>query len=130
MKTPTPKKIFIVDDEPLMTELLKDYLSREVEHDIHCFFTGEESRTHMDECPDVIILDHYLNMKDKNAATGLDLLPHIRKSCPSAHVIMLSAQERYSVAAQSIQKGAERYIFKNDPKAFEEIAGIIDEINL
>jgi hypothetical protein len=40
---------------------------------------------------------------------------------------MLSSQERYGVALQSIQKGAENYVVK-DQDAFEKIISLIDSI--
>jgi DNA-binding NarL/FixJ family response regulator len=40
---------------------------------------------------------------------------------------MLSSQERYAIALQTIQKGAEQYVMK-DEEAFGKIASIIREI--
>ena len=51
----------------------------------------------------------------------------MKKNNPKIHVIMLSSQERYSVALQTIQKGAEQYVMK-DEEFFEKITTIINEI--
>ena len=40
---------------------------------------------------------------------------------------MLSSQERYVVAMQTIQKGAEQYLIK-DKDAFEKIAAIVNSL--
>ena len=40
---------------------------------------------------------------------------------------MLSGQEKYGVALQTIQKGAEQYLMK-DENAFEEIVKMINEM--
>ncbi len=40
---------------------------------------------------------------------------------------MLSSQERYSIAAQTISKGAEQYVIKDD-NAFDNIDKILNEI--
>jgi DNA-binding NarL/FixJ family response regulator len=122
------KKIFIVDDDPFMQESLKDYLTREEPHQISVFSTGEESLKHLAEKPDIIILDYHLNSQSKDAATGMEILKTIKKHYPNIPVIMLSSQERYAVAMQTIQKGAEQYVVK-DKDAFEKIAGIIKELN-
>jgi DNA-binding NarL/FixJ family response regulator len=123
-----PKKIFIVDDDVMLTEALQDYLTRKIAHHVSCFHTGEECLDHLSEAPDVIILDYYLNTVQKDAANGMEILQSIKKHYPATHVIMLSNQERYSIATQTIQKGAEQYVIK-DESAFEKIALLIREIS-
>lgn len=120
-----PKKIFIVDDDMMLTEALKDYLTRKVAHDVRIFSTGEECIQHLNENPDFIILDYFLNSVQKDAANGMEILQVIKKNFHHIHVIMLSNQERYSIALQTIQKGAEQYVIK-DEAAFEKIAAMID----
>ena len=124
MKIEAPKKIFIVDDDEMLTMALSDYLTRELNHDIHVFHTGEECVKHLDEQPDVVILDFYLNTVEKDAANGLQVLEAIRKHLPNSRFIMLSSQESYAKAAQTIQKGAEQYVIKGED-AFEKIARLI-----
>ena len=122
------KKIFIVDDDPFMQESLKDYLTRDVPHSISVFNTGEECLKHLADKPDVIILDFHLDSQSKDAASGMEILKTIKKHYPNIPVIMLSSQERYAVAMQTIQKGAEQYVIK-DKNAFEKIASMVREIN-
>lgn len=121
------KKIFVVDDDPMLTEALQDYLTRKEAHVVSVFQTGEECLKHLSEGPDVVILDYYLNSVHKDAANGMEILQTIKKQLPSAHVIMLSSQERYGVAMQTLIKGAEQYVIK-DEDAFEKIAGMIANI--
>jgi two-component system OmpR family response regulator len=123
-----PKKIFIVDDDPMLTVALEDYLTRKIPHIISSFDTGEKCLEHLSEKPDVIILDYYLNTVQKDAASGLEILNTIRKHYPSIHVIMLSSQEHYGIALKTLQKGAEQYVIKDD-EAFEKIARMINEIH-
>jgi Response regulator containing CheY-like receiver, AAA-type ATPase, and DNA-binding domains len=124
MKTIEPKKIFIVDDDEMLTEALSDYLTREVDHVIKVFYTGEEFIEHIDENPDVVILDYYLNTVQKDAANGLEVLEMIHDHLKNTRVIMLSSQESYVTAAKTIQKGALQYVIK-DEDAFEKIANSI-----
>ena len=128
MEYSIPRKIFIVDDEPLLTQALKDYLTREVPHQISIFNTGEECLKRLHEKPDVVILDYYLNSVQKDAANGLEILQTIRKYHPSIHVIMLSSQDKYSTAFESIQKGAEQYVIKGED-AFHEVEELIQELH-
>lgn len=122
-----PKKIFIVDDDIMLTEALTDYLTRKTPHTIHVFHTGEECLTNLSEHPDIVILDYYLNTVQKDAANGMEILTGIRKQDKHIHVIMLSSQERYGIALQTIQKGAEQYVIK-DTDSFQKIAEMIEEM--
>jgi two-component system OmpR family response regulator len=128
MELDKPRKIFIVDDDTMLTEALKDYLTRRTPNDIRIFNTGEECLKSLAENPDVIILDYYLNSVQKDAANGMEILQVIKKHYPEIHVIMLSSQERYTIALQTIQKGAEQYVIK-DGNAFGKIASMIREFN-
>lgn len=124
MEFSKPKKIFIVDDDEMLTEALSDYLTRKVAHNIRIFNTGEDCMQHISENPDVVILDFYLNTVKKEAASGLEVLEAIRKHLPNTRFIMLSSQESYGIAARTIQKGAEQYVIK-DNDAFRKIADLI-----
>ncbi len=128
METGKLKKIFIVDDDAMLTEAMKDWLTREVPHHVSTFLTGEECLKHLYESPDVVVLDYYLNSVSKDAANGIEILGAIKKYDPAIHVIILSSQEHYGIAAKTIQKGAEHYVRK-DENAFETIASLINEIN-
>src|SRR5690606_1960996 len=100
MEYSKPKKIFIVDDDPMLTEALRDYLTRMVKHDIHCYATGEECLKELEQNPDVIILDYHLDTVQKDAANGMKILQTVKKNYPQIEIIMLSSQESYVVAMQ------------------------------
>ena len=119
------KKIFIVDDDVMLTESLSDYLTRTVAHKVSVFPTGEDCLKHLDESPDIVILDYFLNTVQEDAANGMEILQTIKRNYPKTHVIMLSSQERYAVAMQTIQKGAEQYVVK-DKDAFRKIADMLN----
>lgn len=72
--------------------------------------------------PDVIIF--YLNMVNKDAANGLEILEEIQGRIDSTRVIMFSSQESYVTATKTVQKGALQYIIK-DEDAFQKIADSI-----
>ncbi len=123
MHSKIAKKIFIVDDDQLQTTMLEDYLTREIKHHVTTFTTGEECIKHLDDQPDIIILDYNLNSVYNGAANGIKILEHIKKMDHAIRVIMLSSQEDYGVALLTVTKGAEDYIIKDD-EAFEKIAEI------
>ena len=125
MDIQVPRKIFILDDDVMHTEALQAYLTRTTPHGITTFHSGEECLRHLSENPDVVILDHSLKTIGEDENTGLDLLEAIKKFNPAIHIVVLSDQERYAIAAQTLLKGAEYYVIK-DETAFEEVAKIIE----
>jgi DNA-binding NarL/FixJ family response regulator len=114
------KHIFIVDDNEMFNSMLRDYLSQNPALRITSFGTGEDCLENLYQNPDIIILDYNLNDIYKEAANGLEILEEIKKTNNKVHVIMLSSQKRYGIAAQTISRGAEQYVIKDDD-AFENI---------
>ena len=121
-KKPT---VFIVDDEPLLSEMLTDYLKEQYAgFNIVSFPTGEACLKSLYQQPDALVLDYYLNSKEKDAANGIDILKEIKMQNKALPVIMLSSQESYGTAAQTIMYGAVHYVTKGQD-AFEEIYQLI-----
>lgn len=118
-------EVFIVDDEPLLAEMLSDYLKEQDSTlSIKSFSTGEACLQCLDEKPDLVVLDYYLNSKERDAANGIDILKVIKGKNKDLPVIMLSSQQSYSTAAQTIMYGAVHYVIKGKD-AFSEIYKLI-----
>lgn len=118
-------EIFVVDDEPLLTEMLRDYLTeKDPDLSVKTFPTGEACLQCLDQNPDLIVLDYYLNSREKDAANGIDILKAIKHRNKALPVIMLSSQKSYATAARTIQYGAVHYVIKGQD-AFHEIYSII-----
>jgi len=117
--------IFIVDDEPLLSEMLSDYLKEQYDgFKLKSFPTGEACLQSLDEQPDIVVLDYYLSSKEKDAANGIDILKEIKRRNHALPVIMLSSQKSYGTASQTIMYGAMHYVIKGQD-AFEEIFQLI-----
>lgn len=121
------KKIFVVDDDKLFCTMLSDHLEEQEKYTVSSFGTGEECLENLAEKPDAIILDYYLDSKVPGAKNGLEILQIIHKKAPDIKVIMLSSQEHYGVALQTIASGAVYYVIK-DLKSFNEIDSILEEL--
>ena len=117
------KRIFVVDDDDMMAMALEDHLTRHTLHEIHVFTTGEECIRNLRLQPDIIILDYNLNSIEKEAADGMKILAAIKKLNKQIPVILFSSQDAYSIALQSINKGATQYVIK-DEEAFDKIVAI------
>ena len=99
-------KILIVDDEPDLRSLLKSIL----EADYHV--TEAENGAALkklltSEAPDVVLLD--LNLPD---ASGLDLLPQIKKSWSDVEVVVLTGAATFEAAVEATKRGAYHFITK------------------
>jgi len=121
------RKLFIVEDDPMFAEMLKDFLQARPQWEVYYFATGEEcvKQAYLD--PDVAIIDYHLDGQKSGGINGIETMVKLKKVSPACHCVFLSAQQRYGVALQTISQGAENYIFK-DENAFNEIGKILDGI--
>lgn len=118
------KKIFVVDDDKMMAAMISDHLQENPVNQVFVFNTGEDCVKNLDIGPDVIILDYELNSVVPDAANGLQILQQIKKLDHQVHVIMLSSQDQYGKALETIVKGALEYVVKDDD-AFHRIDHIL-----
>lgn len=123
----SPKRIFIVDDDEMMSQMLSDHLQKNPLNKVSSFGTGEECISKLGENPHAIILDYNLNMVEPNAADGLAILQQVKKINRDICVIMLSSQEHYGKALQTIAKGATEYVVK-DKDAFKKVDSILNAL--
>ena len=124
MKFQAPQKIFIIDDDPMFSHALLDMITRSVKHDVTIYHTGEEALSNMDQNPDFIVLDYYLNTVSKDAADGMEILQIVKSNFPSTKIILCSSQDKYGLAMQTIKLGALEYVVKDD-LAFDKITKLI-----
>lgn len=119
------KKIFVVDDDEMLSMALEDYLERKSNHEIRLFNTGEDCLEHIEEQPDIIILDYNLNSVKKDAANGLIILEEIKRLNDKVKVVMLSSQEASWIILKTVAMGVSEYVVK-DENAFEKILDFCD----
>jgi DNA-binding NarL/FixJ family response regulator len=116
MKTTRNLTVYLVDDNKLFCSALHNQL-KEILHPsatIRAFTTAEQCLDQLEQAPDIVILDYYLNSRFYDAMNGLDALKRIRKSNPDTRIIMLSAQDKMEIAVDAIKYGAYDYIIKNE----------------
>lgn len=119
--------IFLVDDEPMQNEMLKDYLAEHFEFDIKTYDNGEEAIANLNLNPEIIVLDFHLNAHLDHAKNGVEVLKAIKELKPDVHVIMLSGQDKLEVAVDSMKYGAYDYVIKGET-AFSRIENLINNI--
>ncbi len=119
--------IFLVDDDFIFLEMLKESLIDNPDYNILPFQTGEECINHMHLNPDVIVLDYYLNSENTDAKNGLEILRDIHNINPQAKVIILSGQEDGNLVYDFVRENATNYVVK-DNNAFDNVKSAIDDI--
>ena len=108
--TPEPRRrILIVDDEPLITEVLGEHFRGDF--DVETALSGTDALTAIvRQRPDLVLLD--INMPRMN---GVEVLRDLKKIDDSITVIMVTANEQVALAAEALKLGAFGYI----PKPFD-----------
>jgi DNA-binding NtrC family response regulator len=108
--SPMSKRILIVDDEPLVAELLTEMLTQaDRGYSMQTALTASDALVALSrQRPDVILLD--INMPGVNGLEALRLIKHLDAEIP---VLMVTAAH-HSAAAEALEHGALAYI----PKPF------------
>jgi two-component system response regulator AtoC len=114
-------KVFIVEDNVLYARILKKQLTDD-NYQVKVFHNGTDFIECLNEKPDVVTLDYTLP-----DMTGKDVLERVQKDLPSAHVIVISAQENINTAIYLMKNGAYDYIMKA-PDTREKLSNIIKNI--
>jgi len=121
--------IFLVDDEPIQNEMLKDYLSDRFQYKIKTYESGESAIKDLVSLnPAIMVLDFHLNSHLPNAQNGVEVLKQVKAMNPSTQVIMLSGQDKLEVAVDSMKYGAYDYVVKGET-AFSRTENIFNNIN-
>lgn len=125
MANSTKRYLFLVDDEPIQNEMLKDYLSERFLYEVKVFDNGEEAMSQMHLNPEIVILDYHLSSHNKDAKNGVEILKAMKDKHPEAQVIVLSGQDKIDVAVDTMKYGAYDYVVKGE-SAFSRIENVIN----
>lgn len=126
----TPFRIFLVDDDIKTLIMLKAHLEKKITNVnliVNVFAHGENCLDKINQTPDVVVLDYYLNNIKDDAQTGLEVLKQIKALSPSTAVIMMSGQEDMETSIETIRHGAYDYIIKNE-KAMQRLELLVNKI--
>jgi two-component system response regulator MprA len=103
------KRILIVDDEPLIAEVLSEHFK--ASYEIETASNGTDALAAvLRSRPDLMLLD--INMPRMN---GVEVLKDVKKIDESIPVVIVTANEQVSVAADALKSGAFGYV----PKPFD-----------
>lgn len=121
-------KIFLVDDDELVTKLIKFSLDQHDMYDVTAFKSGEDFFNHIQEQPDIVIIDYNLP-----GISGLEILKRIKAFNPEIGTIVLSGQDKLEVVVEAYNHGVNGYVIKNNNMVFElnnTLRNLINSANL
>ncbi len=121
------KDIFIIDDDPMQSMMLQDYLSKYSTFTVHVYNSGEEALKHLDINPQIIFLDYNFDKAGPNAMDGVEILKELKQHIPLTEVVMFSGQDKIEVAVNTMKYGAFDYIVKSE-SAFHRSENVIFNI--
>ena len=101
--------IFIVEDDPWYGEILEYHLGLNPDYRVTRFETGKECLLKMNLMPDIVTID--FSLPDM---PGDKLYQKIREVNPHVPVIVVSSQEKISVAVELLKMGVSDYLVKDD----------------
>lgn len=111
MQAPAKKRVFVVDDHPIVRQGLAQMVNRE--SDLMVCGEAEDAPSALQAIatahPDIMIVDISLNGPD-----GLELLKNIRNRYPALPVLILSMHDESIYAERALRAGANGYIMKHE----------------
>ena len=100
-------RVLIVDDDPQVRELLRDFLTAKEYEVIEAGTGGEGLKRLREERPHLLLLD--INMPDMS---GLEVLREAKAIDPAVGVIMVTGVQEEAIGRQALRDGAFDYITK------------------
>jgi DNA-binding NarL/FixJ family response regulator len=119
----TAKRVYLVDDHPLMRESLEALLKQELDLVI-CGEADNAKRAQreiLEKKPDLAILDISLN-----ESSGFDIIKSLKAEAPRLKIVVLSMHDEKLYAERCIRAGANGYVMKRE--ASDRIVGAIRDV--
>lgn len=102
-------KVFIIEDDPIVTSVIKQSLIVSSNCDIYTFDSAKESLLNLHHNPDIVILDY--NLPDED---GFSVMTKIKSYSQNIQVVICSGQEKADVVLKCLNNGANGYVFKDE----------------
>lgn len=107
-------RIFVVEDDKIMSKLLKFSLDQNDLYDVTVFETGEAFLENIHLAPDIVLIDYNLP-----GVSGMEILKRVKQFNPDTATVFLSAQEKLEVVVEAYNQGVNSYVIKNNNVIFE-----------
>jgi two-component system OmpR family response regulator len=121
--------LFVIEDNSFFLDIVTTNLSDNDRLTIRAFTSAEEALEHIDENPEIIVLDYYLDKDNADAMNGMQAMRKIKDLGCRAKIIILSGQDSLETAGDLIDEGAYDYVIK-DSDALKILERKIDKVLL
>ena len=108
------KLIFFVDDDKMIINLLEYTFQSRQQYSVKSFLSGEACIEALDKEPDLIVLDHNLSGPGENNMNGLQTLEKIKAIREDIPIIVLTGYGNDELLKRFMEKGAKRFLTKDD----------------
>lgn len=108
-------KVLIVDDNPKVREVVRDYLPASVEEIYECADGGEAFALYQKHLPDWVLMDW--EMPNMN---GITAIREIIAKFPEANICMVTAFDDAEIRAEALAAGASGFVLKDNLFELEE----------
>lgn len=120
--------MFIIDDDPVQVEMIKDYLGERYVFELKVYENGESALPDVERLkPEIVVLDYHLNSSNPGAKNGIEVLKEIKRLNAATKVIMFSGQDNIDIALESMRNGAYDYIIKGET-AFNKMENTVNRL--
>lgn len=106
-------KIFVVDDDPFFSSVLKNILEERVHCLVFTFGKIQDCIQMLHYDPSIIFLDYNFESPNKNSINGLTGLNWMKDLAPRQKIIMMSSESNADKLKKGKKIGATDFIIKN-----------------
>lgn len=106
--------IFVVDDNEIYLNLLKEELSENPKFSVYAFTTGEECLNYLELNPTLVILDYHLDGKQPHAQKGDIIYVKIKEKLPSTEIVIVSSDHKLEFISDLREKTSNPVVFKDE----------------
>ncbi|HKR64602.1 MAG TPA: response regulator [Thermoanaerobaculia bacterium] len=112
------KRLLLIEDDESIRFALHRYFER-TGYTVQCATELEEAEAlAVCDAYDLVIVD--LSLSNEGSNEGLEIVRFVRRHCPSARLIVLTASPAPAIEHEAIRRGAHAFLLK--PKPLAEIA--------
>jgi len=109
-------KVLIVDDNPKVREVVRDYLPAEVDEIFECADGGEALALYQKHLPDWVLMDWEMPRMN-----GITAIREIIAEFPTANICMVTAFDDAEIRTEALAAGALRFVLKDNLFELEEM---------
>jgi DNA-binding NtrC family response regulator len=106
--------IYIVDNDADHAQQINNHLNKFKDFEYKNFTSGQDCLNHLDNDPDIIIVDYPAGATREDTERGSNLLREIVSKKPETDVVIISPTDSNDHALEMVKYGASDYVVRNE----------------